>query len=73
MAGGVEGDRRFFVFVESAGALDHDQTARSRQSGLQGFEGIDFYPALVAASVVGVGFFGVGKRGVPLAFCTAAL
>jgi len=73
MAGGVEGDRGLFVLVEGGGALDHGQRARSGQSGLQGLERIDFYLALVAASVVGVRFFCVGKRGVALAFCTAAL
>ena len=73
MAGGVEGDRGLFVLVEGGGALDHDQRARSGQSGLQGFEGIDFYLALIAASVAGVRLFGVGKKGVVLAFCTAAL
>jgi len=41
MAGGVEGDGGFLVFVEGAGALDHDQGARAGQSGLQGLEGID--------------------------------
>lgn len=72
-AGDVKGNRGFFVFIESGGALDHDQGARAGQSCLQGFEGIDFYPALVQASVTGVRFFCVAKRGVPLAFCKAAL
>jgi hypothetical protein len=47
MAGGVEGDRGLFVFVEGGGALDDDQSAGSGQSGLQGLEGIDLYLALV--------------------------
>jgi hypothetical protein len=29
MAGGVEGDRGFFVFDEGGGALNDDQSARS--------------------------------------------
>lgn len=73
MAGGVEGDRGLLVVVEGAGALDDRQTPRSGQSGLQRFEGIDRYLALVEASVTGVGFFGEGKRGVVPAFCRAAL
>ena len=73
MAGGVEGDRGLFVLVEGGGALDHDQRARSGQSGLQGLERIDFYPALVQASVAGVRLFCVGKKGGALAFCRAAL
>ena len=73
MAGGVEGDGGLFGFVEGAGALDDHQTAGSGQSGLQRFERIDLYLALIKAPVAGVGFFGVGKRGVALAFCTAAL
>ena len=73
MAGGVEGDGGLFAFVEGGGALDHDQRARSWQPRLQGLEGIDFYAALVTASVVGVSLFCVGKRGVALDFCTAAL
>lgn len=54
MAGGAEGDGGLFVFLEGGGALDHDQGARSGQPGFQGFEGIDFYVALVQASVAGV-------------------
>jgi hypothetical protein len=73
MAGGVKGDRGLFVFVEGGGALDDDQRTSSGQSGLQGLEGVDFYLALVAASVAGVRLFYVGKRGVVSAFCTAAL
>ena len=73
MAGGVEGDRGLFVLVEGGGALDDDQRARSGQPRLQGLEGIDFYVALVAASVAGVRLFCVGKRGVVAAICTAAL
>ena len=73
MAGGVEGDGGLFVLVEGGGALNHDQSARSGQPGLQGVEGIDSYPALVAASMVGVGLFDVGKRGGDLAFRTAVL
>jgi len=73
MAGGVEDDGGLFVFVEGGGALDDDQGARSGQSGLQGLEGIDLYLALVAASMIGVRLFGVGEKGVALAFCTAAL
>ena len=34
---------------------------------------VAFYAALIAAAVAGVGFFGVDKRGVVLAFCRAAL
>jgi hypothetical protein len=73
MAGGIEGDGGLFVFVEGGGALDDDQGARSGQSGLQGLEGIDSYLALVAASMIGIRLFYVGKRGVVLAFRTAAL
>ncbi len=40
---------------------------------VQGLEGMDFYLALVAASMIGVRLFGVGEKGVALAFCTAAL
>ena len=72
MAGGVGGGGGLFVFVEGAGALDDHQTPRSGKSGLQEFERIDLYAALVQAPVAGVGFFGVGKRGA-LAYCTAAL
>ena len=73
MAGGVEGDRGLFVFVEGGGALDDDQRTRSGQSGLQRLEGIDLYLALVQASVGGVRLFCEEKRGVALAFCKAAL
>jgi hypothetical protein len=73
MTGGVEGDGGRFVFVEGGGALDYDQGARSGQSSLQGLEGIDSYLALVAASMIGVRLFYVGKRGGDLAFRTAAL
>lgn len=68
-AGGVEGEGGLFVLVEGAGALDEDQSARSGQSGLQGLERVDFYLALVEASVGGVRLFCVGKRGVVWAFC----
>jgi len=71
MAGGIEGEGGLFVFVAGSGALDQDQRTRSGQSGLQGFEWIDFYLALVEASVVGVRLFCVGKRGVVWAFCSA--
>jgi hypothetical protein len=47
VAGGVEGDDGFLAFVEGAGALDDDQAARSGQTGLEGFEGIDLDAALV--------------------------
>lgn len=73
MAGDVEGDRGLFVLLEGGGALDHDQGPRPGQSGLQGLERIDLYPPLVQASVGGVGLFCVGKKGVPLDFCRAAL
>lgn len=73
MAGGVEGDGGLFAFVEGGGALNDDQRTRSWQPRLQGLEGIDLYMALVAASVVGVRLFCVGKRGVALDFCAAAL
>lgn len=73
MAGDVEGDGGLFVLVEGAGAFDDRQTPGSGQSGLQRFEGIGRYRALVAASVTGVGFFGVGKRGGVPAFRRAAL
>ena len=73
MAGGVEGDRGLFAVVEGGGTLDDDQRARSGQSGLQGLERIDFYLTLVEASVAGVRLFYVGKKGVVLAFCKAAL
>ena len=73
MTGDVEGDRGLFVVVEGAGALDDDQTPGAGQSGLQGFEGMDFYRALIEAPVAGVGFFGVEKRGVSEACCRAAL
>jgi len=72
MAAGVEGDRGLLVVVEGAGAFDDHQTAGSGQSGLQRFEGIDRDLALVEAPVTGVGFFGVGKRGVVPTFCRAA-
>ena len=73
MAGGVESDCGLFALIESGGARDDDQRTRPGQPCLQGFEGIDFYVALVAASVVCVRLFGVGKRGGVLDCCTAAL
>lgn len=73
MAGGVEGDGGLFVLVEGGGALNHDQRACCGQPGLQGFEGIDSYQALVAASMIGVRLFDVGKRGGDLVLRTAAL
>ena len=72
VAGGVKSDRGFLAIVEGGGPLDDNQAARSGQASLQGFEGINSYPTLVQASVSGVGFFGVGKRGGALAFCRAA-
>lgn len=72
MAGGEEGDGGYFALVEGAGAFDYHQTARAGESGLQRFEGIDRYAALVEASVLSIGFFGVGKRGVVPTFCVAA-
>jgi hypothetical protein len=73
MTGGVEGDGGLFILVEGGGALNYDQRARSGQSGLQGLERIDFYLALVEASVASIRLLGVGKKGVALAFCKAAL
>lgn len=73
MTGGVKGDGGLFVLVEGGGAAYHDQRACSGQSGLQWLERIDFYVALVQAPVAGVRFLCVGKKGVVLAFCTAAL
>lgn len=72
MAAGVEGDRGLLVVVAGAGAFDDRQTACSGESSLQRFEGKDRYPALIEAPVTGVGFFGVGKRGVVPTFCAAA-
>lgn len=73
MAGDVEGGRGIFVLVEGGGALSDNQRARFGQSGLHGLERIDSYLALVATSGAGVSLFYVGKKGVVLAFCKAAL
>lgn len=71
MVGDVEGGGGLFVFVEGGGAFDHGERTRAGQVGFEGFEGIDPYRAPVEASVTGVGLFGVGKKGVPAAFCRA--
>lgn len=73
MAGNVESDSGFFVLVERAGALNNNEAARAGQSRFGRLDGVDSYSALVEASVTGVRFFGVGKRGEPFAFFKAVL
>jgi hypothetical protein len=72
VAGDVEGYLRCFVLGSCAGAPYDDQTACTGQFGLQWLEGIDTYASLVEAPVGGVGFFGVGKKGVVCALSRAA-
>lgn len=63
MAGDIKADRGFFVLLEDGGALKDDQSTLSGQSGLQWFEGINLYAALVMASVSGVRLLPVFGQG----------
>lgn len=63
--GAVEGDLRGLCRVDGVGAPDDHQTAAAGQVRFQRLEGVNAYASLVEASVRGVGFFGVGKKGVP--------
>ena len=65
MVGSEEGDLRHFFGIGGAGAAYDGQTAATGQVCFEGFEGVNFYVSLVEASVGGVGFFCVGKRGEP--------
>ena len=66
MIGREGGDLRHFIGVGGAGAAYDGQTAATGQVCFERFEGVNFYVSLVEASVGGVGFFCVGKRGSPL-------
>ena len=65
MIGSEEGDLRDFFRIGGAGAADDGQTAACGQVCFEWLEGVNFYASLVEASVGGVGFFCVGKRGEP--------
>ena len=54
----------FFGFCCTC-AVDNREASCPRQIGLHGLEGVNLYRALVKASVIGVGLFGVGQKGVP--------
>ena len=63
--GGEEGELRHFFRVGRAGAAYDCKATASGQVCLKWFEGVNFYASLIEASVLGVGFFCVGKRGEP--------
>ena len=65
MVSSEKGDLRHFFGIGGAGAADDGQTAACGQVCFEWFEGVNFYASLVEASVGGVGFFCVGKRGEP--------
>lgn len=55
-----------------AGAADDREAARAGQARFEGLEGVNAYGAFIEASVGDVGFFDVGKKGVPSALRRAA-
>jgi len=61
---GKEGNFRHFGRIGGACAFDDGKATASGQVCLQRFEGIDPHGSLVEASVCGVGFLCVGKKGV---------
>ena len=65
MIGSEEGGLRHFIGVGGAGAAYDGQTSATGQVCFEWLEGVNFYASLVEASVGGVGFFRVGKRGEP--------
>lgn len=65
MIGGEECNLRGFFRVDSSGALDDSQTSTTGQVRFQWFEWVNADGSLVEASVSGIGFFYVGKKGVP--------
>ena len=65
MIGSEEGDLRDFFGICGSGAADDGQAATSGQVCFERLEGVNLYASLVEASVGGVGFFCVGKRGEP--------
>ena len=60
----VEGNFCFLALELGNFTLNHTKTASLRESGLDRFNGIDFYFAFIKASVSTVGLFFVRKRGV---------
>ena len=64
MVGGEECELRHLFGVGCSGALDDGQRAASGQIRLQRLKGVNPYGSLIEASVLGVGLFCVGKRGV---------
>ena len=69
----VKGHLRDFFGICGAGAVDNREASGSGKIRLQGLEGVNLYCALIEASVVDVYFFGVGKKGVPVAAALWAL
>jgi len=65
MVRGEEGDLRNLFGVGCAGAPDDGEAAASGQVCLQWLERVNAYGSLVEASVLGVRFFRVDKKGVP--------
>ena len=53
-----------FVGLPGACAVNNNKCPGTGEIGFQGLKGVDFYGALIEASMRDVGFFGVGKKGV---------
>ena len=65
LGGDVVSHLRHLAGLAGVGAVDDRQTAGGGQVGFQRLEGVNLYSALIEASVGDVGFFGLGKKGVP--------
>lgn len=73
MTGVEEGNGGLFVWIQGAGAPDNRKASGSWQTRLERLDGIDRYGSLVEASVAGIDWLDMGKRGVVWAIFKAAL